>query len=64
MLDELLAPLAPEEPADDEIRRLLARADRRTKRRRIRLATATATAAVAAIVATLAGAARPTPRRR
>ena len=53
MIDELLAPLAPEEPADDEIRRLLARADRRTKRRRFRLAAATATAA-AAIVATLA----------
>src|SRR3954447_13995564 len=53
MIDELLAPLAPEEPTDDEIRRLLARADRRTRRRRIRIATATSLAAVAA-VATLA----------
>src|SRR3954465_7228560 len=53
LMDELLAPLAPEEPTDDEIRRLLARADRRTRRRRIRIATATSLAAVAA-VATLA----------
>jgi hypothetical protein len=53
MIDELLAPLAPDEPTDDEIRRLLARADRRTRRRRIRIATATSLAAVAA-VATLA----------
>jgi hypothetical protein len=53
MIDELLAPLAPGEPTDDEIRQLLARADRRTKRRRIRIAGVTATAAVAAL-ATLA----------
>lgn len=53
MIDELLAPLAPEEPTDDEIRRLLARADRRTRRRRIRIGAVTATAAVA-VTATLA----------
>ena len=53
MIDELLAPLAPEEPSDAEIRALLARADRRTKRRRIKVAGATAFAAVAAL-ATLA----------
>ena len=53
MIDELLAPLAPEEPTDHEIRQLVARADRRTKRRRIRIATATGLAAVA-VLATLA----------
>lgn len=53
MIDELLAPLAPEEPTDDEIRRLLARADRRTRRTRIRIGAVTATVAVA-VTATLA----------
>ncbi|MDA0164005.1 hypothetical protein OM076_27280 [Solirubrobacter ginsenosidimutans] len=53
MIDELLAPLAPQEPGDAEIRALLARADRRTKRRRIKIAGATAFAAVA-VTATLA----------
>jgi hypothetical protein len=53
MIDELLAPLAPDEPTDDEIRRLLARADRRMKRRRVRIGAATATAAIA-VMATLA----------
>jgi hypothetical protein len=53
MIDELLAPLSPTEPSDDEIRALLARADRRTKRRRIKVAGATAFAAVA-VTATLA----------
>jgi hypothetical protein len=53
MIDELLAPLSPTEPSDDEIRALLGRADRRTKRRRIKVAGATAFAAVA-VTATLA----------
>jgi len=55
MIEDLLAPLAPSEPTDAEIARLLARADARRRRRRIRvatgaaLATATATALFAAL---------------
>jgi hypothetical protein len=57
MIDDLLAPLKAEPPTDAEIERLLAAADRRTRRRRIRivtgaaLATAAATAALAALPA-------------
>jgi hypothetical protein len=57
MIEDLLAPLAPREPTDAEIARLLARADARRRRRRIRvatgaaLATAAATAALAALPA-------------
>src|SRR3954454_6838158 len=60
MIDELLAPLAAQEPTDDEIRQLLARADRRTKRRRIRVASATAVTAGAALTALAALPSAPT----
>ena len=51
MIEDLLAPLAPREPTDEEIAGLLKRADRRTRRRRGKLATvaALATAAVVAV---------------
>src|SRR4051794_36084175 len=62
MIDELLAPLAPEDPRDDEIAALLATSDRRTRRRRVRITGATAFAAVAAaaVLAALPGAESPT----
>ena len=55
MIEDLLAPLAPREPTDAEIARLLARADARRRRRRIRVATgaALATAAATALFAAL-----------
>ena len=57
MIEDLLAPLAPREPTDAEIARLLARADARRRRRRIRVATgaALATAAATALFAALPG---------
>jgi hypothetical protein len=52
-MKDLLAPLSPTEPTDHEIATLLARADRRTKRRRQRIATAAGMATIA-LTATLA----------
>jgi hypothetical protein len=46
-MKDLLTPLAPAEPRADDVERLLATADRRTRRRRVRVAGATVTAAVA-----------------
>lgn len=58
MIEDLLAPLAPREPTDAEIERLLARADARRRRRRIRIASG---AALATAAATAALAALPSP---
>jgi hypothetical protein len=52
-MKDLLAPLSPTEPTDHEIATLLARADRRTKRRRQRIATAAGLATIA-LLGTLA----------
>jgi hypothetical protein len=52
-MKDLLAPLSPTEPTDQEIASLLARADRRTKRRRTKLATGAALATLA-LTATIA----------
>ena len=56
-MKDLLEPLAPTEPTDAEIMALLARADRRTKRRRYKLASgaALATIALTATIAALPG---------
>jgi len=67
MIDELLKPLRAEPPTDAEIQRLLATADRRTRRRRVRLAggallaTATVTAALAAVPSTTTHTPLPAP---
>jgi hypothetical protein len=59
-LEDLLAPLKADAPTDDEIQRLLASADRRTRRRRAKLA-AGAVLAAAAATAILTNTPTPAP---